>query len=418
MRLLQLWNERRLLARCIAAGLLFGIILAIALPTRYEASVQLMPPDNQGGSGLAMMAALAGNGLGAMAGDLLGIKSSADQFVAILHSRTAASDLVQKFDLKKGYGERFEEDARAKLAENTRISLDRKSGMVSITVTDRDPRRAAALAQGYIEELDHLVASLSTSSAHRERLFLEDRLKAVKQDLDQAAQSFSQFASRNSAIDITEQAKAMVQSAAVLQGELIAAESEVSGLEQIYSANNVRVRSVQARISELREQLQKLSGTTDVDAAKDEGKQLYPSLRQLPILGVTYSDLYRRTKIQEAVFETLTKEYELAKVQEAKEIPSVKVLDAAEIPRRKSFPPRTLITLLCGFFACAFGGVFILVRESWRRLASDSPTRLLAGAVSDTLQAKMRWTPPNGSRVHAVTHQMWRLFARKPDVPR
>ena len=161
------------------------------------------------------------------------------------------------------YGARLDEDARKSLAGKTSISEDRKSGIITVTVTDRQPQRAAAIAQAYVEELNHLVEELSTSSAHRERVFLEERLRTVKADLDDAAERFGQFASKNTAIDIQAQGKAMLDSAAQLQGQMIAAEAELQELKQIYTVGNVRVREIQARIVELRKQLDKLGGQTD-----------------------------------------------------------------------------------------------------------------------------------------------------------
>src|SRR5271165_1795441 len=161
------------------------------------------------------------------------------------------------------------------------------------------------------------------------------RLPAVKADLDKASKDFSQFASKSGAIDIKEQGRAMVEAAANLQGQLIAAEASLSGLQQIYTPNNVRVRAAQARVAELRSQLEKLGGKAGGEAIAggdpaSNSDALYPSIRKLPILGVTYANLFRETKIQEAVFEALTQQYEMAKVQEAKETPSVKVLDPAQ----------------------------------------------------------------------------------------
>ena len=419
LRMRLLWDERRLLLRSTAVGVLVGVVLALVIPVQYDSSVELMPPDNQSSSGLAMAAALAG-GAGALApiaGDVLGLKSSGDQFVGILHSRTAEDDLIQRFDLKRVYGTKLEEDARKELAEKTRISVDRKSGIITITVDDHDARRAATIAQGYVDELDHLVATLSTSAAHRERVFLEDRVKSVKQDLDQAATDLSQFASKNTTIDPAEQGKTMFQAAASLQGELIAAQSELRGLEQMYSPNNVRVRSVEARIAELQQQLSKLGGTAGGSSSKTSDDQMYPSIRELPILGMKYSDLYRRTKIQEAVYESLTKEYELAKVEEAKETPSVKVLDPANVPERKSFPPRTLITLLCTMFMLGGASVWVFATQRWSRTESDDPAKLLAQEVIASISAKMPWSPPNGSRWQAATHRAWLKVVRRSDEP-
>jgi capsule polysaccharide export protein KpsE/RkpR len=418
-RLRLLWSERRFLTRAVLASLAAGLLFAFYLPKQYQASTQLMPPDSQSSSGMAMLAAMSartGSGLGAAAGDLLGMKSSGALFIGILRSRTVEDRLIERFNLKKVYSASLEEDARRKLSENTSIAEDRKSGIITITVTDGDARRSAALAQANVEELDRLVAELSTSSARRERVFLEERLKAVKLDLDQAAQEFSQFSSRSGAIDIKEQGRAMVEAAATLQGQMIAAQSELSGLEQIYTGNNVRVRALRARIGELKQQLAKMGGSEgDSAAAGGSEKSMYPSIRKLPILGVTYGNLYRRTKIQEAVYETLTQQYELAKVQEAKETPSVKVLDAATVPERKSYPPRLFIAELCAFFGLAGAVVWVLGRARWQEVAADDPGKVFATEVFQTMNAQMPWAPPNGSRVQAMTHQVWLRVVRRSD---
>jgi uncharacterized protein involved in exopolysaccharide biosynthesis len=425
-----LLHERAFLGRAFLAGLVAGCLLAFLIPARYESSAQLMPPDNQAGSGLALLAAMSnrasgGNGggggaMGAVAGDLLGLKSSGALFIGILNSRTVEDRLIDRFQLKKAYSLSLDEEARKKLAANTAISEDRKSGIISIAVTDRDPRRAAALTQGYVEELNQLSAELSTSAAHRERVFLEQRLHAVKQDLDDASEKFSQFSSKNTTIDIKEQAKAMVEGASVLQGQLIAAESELKGLEQIYTPSNVRVKAVAARIAELQKQLEKLSGKGYGDpqtATADENHDLYPSIRQLPLLGVTYADLYRRTKIQEIVYETLTQQYELAKVQEAKELPSIKVLDAAKVPERKSFPPRLLIILGVAMVFGAAAALMVIARSKWENTDESDPGKLFAQEVLVTVSARAQHQPGNGFNGHARSTIWSRMKERRAKLP-
>src|SRR5207253_531204 len=188
--------------------------------------------------------------------------------------------------------------------------------VISLIVTDGSPQRARDLAQGYVEELDRLVSQVSTSSARRERMFIEQRLASVKADLEDAEKQFSAFASKNTALDIKEQTRAMVESAALLQGQMIAAQSELQSLEQIYTANNVRVRALRARVDELKRQLQQLGGT-DSSLLSDatSSAELYPSIRKLPLLGVQWADLYRRMKVQETVFDLLTQQYEIARIQ-------------------------------------------------------------------------------------------------------
>jgi len=333
-----------------------------------------------------------------MAGDILGLKSTSDVFLGILTSRTAQDRIVEQFNLRKVYGAKDMFTARKTLAENTSAVVDRKSQMITISVTDHSPQRAAAMAQAYVNELDRLVASLSTSAARRERIFLEDRLKAVSQDLESAEKDFSEFSSKNSTVDIKEQGKAMVGAAANLQGRLIAVQSELEGLRQVYSDSNVRVRAAKARIAELQQQLDKMAGKgEDASASGDnQNTSLYPSLRKLPLLGVRYADLYRRTKVQEAVYEALTQEYELAKVQEAKEIPSVKVLDTPDIPERKTFPPRLLISALGAVTGFIGGVVFLLGSKSWKEKDQQDISKILASEIWTDLKEKRILNSVNG----------------------
>lgn len=407
-RLRLLWNRRGFLARATAVGLVAATAIAFLIPKRFTSTARLMPPDQEPGSGgMAMLAALAGKAgstLGALGGELLGLKTTGDLFIGILQSRTVEDDLIAKFDLRKSYGDKRWEDARKDLSKRTDVTQDRKSEIVSIAVTDRSPTRAQQMAQEYIDELNSVVTNLNTSSAHRERVFLEGRLGQVQQDLETAEKQFSQFASKNTAIDIQEQGKAMIEAGATLEGQLIAAQTELEGLRQIFTDNNVRVRETQARIDELRRQLQKIGGKSGAAATGEESDtgSLYPSIRQLPVLGVTYADLYRRTKVEEAVFETLTQEYELAKVEEAKETPSVKVLDPPDVPEKKSFPPRLLIISLGTIFSMVLGTTWLLGQEAWENTDSADARKAFASQVWSDMRASLPWGSTNGHSSSSV----------------
>jgi uncharacterized protein involved in exopolysaccharide biosynthesis len=396
-----LWDNRKLLFRCALTGLVIGTLAAFLIPVRFESTTRLMPPDGQSGAGMALPSAAAAKtgGLGALAGDLLGIKNSGALFIGVLQSETVQDGLINQFHLQQVYHTSKIEDARKELGAHSNISEDRKSGILSISVTDHDPKRAAAMAQAYVGELDRVVAQVSTSAARRERIFLEERLRDVKAGLDAASKKFSDFASKNTAIDIPAQGKAMVEAAASLQGELIAAESQLRGLQAIYTDQNVRVKALRARVAELRAQLDKLGGQTD-DASsggKAGNSSLYPSIRRLPVLGVTYFDLYRETKIQETVYELLTQQYELAKVQEAKEIPSVKVLDAALVPTKKSFPPRLLLMALSTFVALLAGCAWLFARRHWEQMDPEDPGKQFAVEVATTVRAEAQRLAPVGA---------------------
>jgi uncharacterized protein involved in exopolysaccharide biosynthesis len=206
----------------------------------------------------------------------------------------------------------------------------------------------------------------------------------------------------------------MVEAAATLQGQLIAAESEAEGLKQIYTDNNVRVRSVQARINELKHQLEKIGGKGE-DASVPLGQQqdsLYPSIRKLPLLGVAYADLFRRTRVQEAVLESLTKEYELAKVQEVKEIPTVKVLDSPNIPDKKSFPPRLVIMILGTALAFGLATTWIFGRTTWDQTDSNDPAKVFAQEVFTTMKASIPKFAQNGSGDHTGIGRSWNWTRR------
>ncbi len=259
-----LWVSRRLLARVTALTIAISAAIAFTLPKQYESTTRIMPPEQTTGSA-AMLAALVGRGSGpsgiaSLASGLLGGRSNGALFLDLLRSGTVAGHLIDRFRLQQVYHKRYVEDTAKKLASKTTISEDAKSGVITITVEDRERGRARDLAEAYVDELNALVARVDTSSAHRERVFIEQRLQAVNRELQQAQVEMSEFSTRNTAIDIKEQTRAMVDAGARLQGQLVASESELDSLEQIYGDQNVRVRAAQARVGTLRRELERESG--------------------------------------------------------------------------------------------------------------------------------------------------------------
>lgn len=402
-RMQLLWDRRRLLGKALLYGLAISLAIAFLIPTEYESTTKLMPPDQQG-SALETLASMAGQGGASRAlaglGGLLGMKTTGDLFVGVMSSETVQDDLISKFDLRKVYGKKRWKDARKKLASRTDLSVDKKSEIIKIGVTDKSPQRAAAMAREYVDELNRLMATLNTSASHRERVFLESQLTQVKQNLEASEKQFSQFASANEALDVPEQGRAMLNASSQLQGQLIAAQTELQGLRQIYTDNNVRVRETQARINELQRQLGKLRGDAGDSAGGDPSDALaYPSIRKLPQLGVSYADLMRETKVNEAVFEALTQQYEAAKVAEAKDLPTVKVLDPPLVPEQKSFPPRTIITIAGGLLALGLAIGWILVCERWKQVDPHDPGKSFALRVAADLNGDFPWISKHrGSR--------------------
>jgi uncharacterized protein involved in exopolysaccharide biosynthesis len=341
---------------------------------------------------------------------MLGMKTPGAFFIEVMKSRTVQDRMIDTFKLQQHYtiigrnlpsfyNSRFGQrwlvpsyyTTRKQLKSFTDFEEDRKSGVITITVTDYDKNIAAAMANAYVSELNRLAAELNTSEAHRERVFLEERLKTVKQDLDEASLALSEFSSKNKIMDPQSQGRTMQDAAARIQGELIANETELRGLQQIYSDDNVRVRTLKARIGELQSQMHRIVGGTGTPAGESaESGSNPPSLRALPMLGYQYSDLYRKAKIQETLYEFLTQQYEMAKVQEAKELPTARTMDVAIPPERKSGPIRTLVVGLSVLGGLVLGCFWVIWKNSWDRLPADDSRRMLAAQVRYDLRAALR----------------------------
>lgn len=371
----QLWLQRRRIARWTALAFLLSAPVAWHYP-KYESTAQIMPPDSAGSSLASIVPAAISKspGLMGLAGDLMGVKSNGAVFAKVLQSRTVADHLISRFDLRKKYHLSRWEDTRTKLFSRTLIVEDKKSGIITVSFIDHDADLATAITNAYVEELGSVLANVSTSAARRERIFIEQRLADENKNLQEAEQQFSQFASTNMALDVPEQTKVTVEAAARLQGELIATKAQLEGLKQTYTEENIRVKSAQAHVNELERALTKInSGRT---AGVQDPTSPYPSVKTLPLLGVKWADLYRNTKIRETVVELLTQQYEMARIQEAKEIPSVRVLDPASAPESRR--PSWLVILLGGTFLGACMACFgYFLKNWWERWDQDDPRRML-----------------------------------------
>jgi capsule polysaccharide export protein KpsE/RkpR len=401
-----LWDRRRLLRRVGLIVLLISLLIAFTLPKRYKSSARIMPPSNPSIS-TTVLAALAGHasaglgGLGTLAGSLLGTNNTSALFIELLRSGTVAGHLIDRFNLQQVYHKRYRIDTAKYLAHHTEIVDDKKAGVITITVEDTNPRRARDLTQAYLEELNLLVNRTSTSSAHQERVFIEKRLAKVRADLEDAQQRMSAFSSTHATVDIKEQTRAMVEAAARIQAQMIVEQSSLNSLRQIYGDENVRVRAAQARISVLQKQLSKMSGSsapltdpiTDQDSSNADGdsQSLYPPLRQLPRLAVPYADLYRAVQVQESVFELLTQQYELARIQEAKDVPVISVIDAPGIPEKKSFPPRLLLALVLTAISLGITCALLLAQHRWALIPEDDPRKVLATQIISSVRLKQTW---------------------------
>ncbi len=406
-----LWDRRQFLFRVTSAAFAISLGIAFLVPKQYESSIRIMPPD-QGSASTMMLAALASHGgalgaLSGLSGGLFSGHSTTALFIDLLHSGTVSGHLIDRFKLQTVYHKRYRVDAAKTLARHTSITDDKRSGVITVVVQDNDPARARDLAQGYIEELNGLVTRTTDSSARQERVFIEGRLQKARVDLEKAQLAMSEFSSINGTVDFKEQARSMVDASVRLEAELLTQQSELESLRQIYGNENIRVRESEARIGMLRRELFKLSGTSkpiaspvpsSADAGGADLADLYPALRQLPRLAVPYADLYREVKVQEGVYELLTQQYEMARIQEAKDTPVVSVIDPAGIPEKKSFPPRLLLALILTALTTLAAATYLVMQRRWSQVDDADPGKLLLRQMFASLTGRFRLHPQEGAQ--------------------
>lgn len=401
-----LWAHRHGLLKVTVISMLVSLSIAFLIPKRYKSSASIMPPDQQGSSSL-MLAALASHSfnlgpVGGLASGLLGDHSTTALFMDLLRSGTVSGRLIERFDLQHVYHNRYRVDTAKHLARCTDITDSKKSGIITIQVEDTDPVRARDLAQAYLDELNRLVTSTSTSAAHRERVFIEQRLHSVQAELEHAQLALSDYSSKSGTLDVSAQTRAMVEAGARVQAELLVEQSGLGSLRQIYGDNNIRVQQAEARIAALKHGLNQMTGSSAPiapaemgradnapDATETSESDPYPSLRQLPRLAVPYADLYRNVKVQEAAYELLTQQYELTRIEEARDVPAVNVIDAPGIPERKSFPPRLLLSAFLTALAFTVAAAWILIRDGWSKVDPLDPRKLLAAEMVPVLRKRI-----------------------------
>ncbi len=414
------WVRRRMVFGILVTGILVSVLYAFSLPNMYISTTTLMPPDNA--SQISdIIGLLSPSGSTAQLGsEALGLSTPGDLFISILKSRNVQDGLINRLNLAHRYHARNIERARSSLEGATKIEQDRASGVLTISITDTDPVTASNIAQGYVEELNRVLTDNSTSAARRERIFLEARVKEVKQSLDDSAQKLSQFSTNSGAIDMPSQTKSMLDEGLRLQAELIDGRSQLAALRQNYSEDNSRVRALEAHNAELQRELDKMGGLTrESGASADANKSLYPPADELPVLGLTYYDLERKVRVEEELWEILTKQYETAKVEEAAEIPAVRVLDAANVPLVKSSPSRSLIVELGAMLSAVFALIAVFVREVWEEMDTvDEPKRLIRDAVGAAANSRWWiWGVPGMRWMHARLKK-WDSLGNSLQMPR
>jgi tyrosine-protein kinase Etk/Wzc len=335
----------------IAAVLTSAVVLM--LHSRYTAVTVLMPPQQNSSISSALIGQLggAGGGLATLAGSGLSLKNPNEMFVSLFRSRTVEQAMVDQFDLRHRYHTMKDSYALKALESHTTVDLGAKDGLLRITAWDEDPNEAAALANGYVDQFRHLSEHLAISEASQRRAFFEQQLLEAKSNLATAEEALKQTEQTTGVLQIDSQARSLIESAAILRAQIGEKEVELQGLRAYATDNNPSVVVAEQELAALRSQLASLAGS-----GQDSGGGLIVSKGKVPEAGLEYLRRLRDVKYYETISELIAKQYEIAKLDEAKQGATIQVVDRAIPPDTRSFPKRTitvtLATMAAFFLSC------------------------------------------------------------------
>ena len=344
-------NKKRIIIFTVSAMLL-AAGATMLIPNKFTARTQVLPPQSQSNSSI-LLGQL--GSLGSLAGG--SIKNPNDTYIGILNSRTVADNLITRFKLAGVYDVKLASDARKELQSAT-VVMSSKENLLSVDVTDKDPKLAAAIANGYIEELQKMTSVLAVTEASRRRLFFEEQLQKTKQALIDAESALKQIQQKTGLIKLNEQAEGAIKAVATVKAEIASKEIALSTMRTSLTSNSPEYIRAQQELSGLRGQLSKL----ETGANAGRGDISVPT-SLVPELGLEYTRSVREVKYQEALFEMFAKQFELAKVDEAKEGTLLQVLDTAVVPDKKSKPQRSLLVALTGILAAIFAVLYAFWHE-------------------------------------------------------
>ncbi|WP_224957513.1 GumC family protein [Geomonas subterranea] len=320
-----------------------AVCYSLALPSIYSATARVLPPQKEGGGGISALLGQAGGLAGLAAG---GLGGGSDLYLGILRSRSVADAIIRAPGLADGYKGMTMETARQQLAASVKFQSG-KDGIITITADDKEPKRAAQLANCFVEELGKTTVRLNLSKAGTERAFLEKRLVVVNRDLKAAEENLRSYSQSNKVVQMEAQAKASIEGIAKLRAELASKEVQLAVLSSKQTEQSPEVKAVQSSIRGLKSHIGALTGNGG------DGEAI-PAVGKVPGVGLEYARRMRDLKVQEAIFEQLTKQYEVAKLNEAKDASSLQILDEAVVPTQKSRPARTRMVVMItaiGFFS-------------------------------------------------------------------
>jgi capsule polysaccharide export protein KpsE/RkpR len=371
-------QRRKLVCMIALVIVVLGCAVALLLPTRYMATTVILPPQQGGSAGAAMMAQL--NSLGAMAGvgaGALGIKNPNDMQVALLKSRTVEDAMVVRFHLQELYHTKYLSSARKRLEKKAYFDNGLKDGLIRLSVVDPDPRRAAEMANGWVEEYRRFTATLAVNEASGRKLFFERQVADARENLARAEEEMKQTEQRTGVMELDGQAHAMIAAAAMLRAQVTAKQVEIQAMRQFAADENPDLERARQELSSLEAQL----AVMDVDHDRRSGDLVAPR-GKVTQAGLEYERALREVKYRETIVGLMMRLYEMARVDEARQGALAQVVDAAAIPDRPVSLFRiwiVLATLLVSLplaMALALSAEALAALRALRRRAGSWPLAL------------------------------------------
>jgi tyrosine-protein kinase Etk/Wzc len=362
--LLVIAKHNRFIIKLTVFAAVLAVVVSLLLPNIYTGKTVILPPQ-QGASTASMLLGQLG-GLAGAAGGALGIKNPGDIYVGMLKSRTVADALIQRFKLQELYEAKTMTATRAALEAAASFAAG-KDGFITIEYSDKDPKLAASIANAYVEELDHLSQTLAVTEAAQRRLFFEKQLKNAKEALIAAEVALKETQERTGLIQLDKQGGAIIEAVANLRAQVAAKEVELAAMRAYATEQNPDYRQVREVLAGLRTQLAKV----ERDNVTGQGDVMVPT-GKIPEAGLEYMRKMREVKYQETLFELLSKQFEIAKIDEAKDAATIQVVDKALPPERKSKPKRALIVVLATMMALFVGILWAFFREASERASQDT----------------------------------------------
>jgi uncharacterized protein involved in exopolysaccharide biosynthesis len=373
-------RHKRFILRFTLGAAVVAAVIVLLIPNRYTATTIILPPAQSSVSS-AMLSQLGSSPLAAYAGAAMGIKSSGDMYVSLLRSRTVEDALIQRFGLMARYRKKTMVDTRLAFEKRSTVTFGAKDGLVRITVEDYDPKLAADIANTYVEEFRKLTSNLAVTEAAQRRLFFQQQLLEARGKLSAAEEAMKNTEQSTGVLQIDSQAKSLIETAAVLRGQVVAKEVQIQGMRSFATEDNPELVLARQQLAALQAQLSKIAG-----AGQSSDSDLLVPRGRVPEAGMEYIRKLRDVKYYETITELIAKQFEMAQLDEARQGSVTQVADVAVPPDKKSFPPRAIIVVLITLLAFFASCVFSAISDGYQRMNQNPADRRRLEALRAALR--------------------------------